>query len=429
VTLVELMVALFIVMIMMSFLIPVVIRSMRLRRRTEEVAEIHATARGALGLLRRDLTGAFRTAVAMYDFSGAHSLGGEFHWEAPVDGDPADGFRRLTFVSGVDGSRVPGDTLGPYEYCTVSWAARGALFRKVSTLRVSVDTSEPSVGDPGPIEGVGAGGLVYKDDGATFTDVGTFRGAPYLMTDQANAAGASPSSTVDFWGVPLRGRFTFVKDDTSVQGESTRFQTDLKPGDFIMGGKDGVWTEVSSIADDSNLTLAAGYGGATYTGVGLLKATIPLTVTLCFDEDLELPGWAEGFERLEGAKIETTAGYFDLYVKSCPDGRVYLGPNGGESGDNMYFVIIEPAWWSLGAEAAELVFYPPAAYIDYLGANAGDMNGTWDDADDGTADGIWTGPVPAYVDVVLKMVDEAADEADAPRRFGQRIAIPAGVGP
>ncbi len=74
----------------------------------------------------------------------------------------------------------------------------------------------------------------------------------------------------------------------------------------------------------------------------------------------------------------------------------------------MYFVLVEPAWWSLGEEAAGLVFYPP----------------TGDLPTDADGDGIWTGGVPRYVEATLTIADPKHKTGE--RVFGQRIAIPAG---
>ena len=53
-TLLEIMVAVAVVAIMMTFLLTIFVGTMRLRRRTEEVTELNARARAAFDLLRRD---------------------------------------------------------------------------------------------------------------------------------------------------------------------------------------------------------------------------------------------------------------------------------------------------------------------------------------------------------------------------------------
>lgn len=365
-TLIELLVAMLVVMIMMTFVGTIYIRAMRVRSRVQETTVFAATARGALGLIRRDLTGAFRLAVRTYDFTYAsaadHCAGAEFHWEAPqVPGDPASGCRRLTFVGAVDGSRIPEDSMRPYEYGMVSWAVRnGTFFRRVGNIRVAITSASapagwqfsPAAGPPVVGEGVKAGEPAFAYGGSpVFTNIGMYRGAPYIRTD--TAAG---------------GQLVF-KDAT--------------------------------------------------------RPFIPTTVTVCFAEGVKLPDWARGEFRALGQnhKIEIGIGnYYSLYSKPCPDGKVALGPYVAGS---EYFVIVEPLWWSLGEEAEDLVFYPPTGYS--VAADK-DTDGTWADDEAGeAADGVWTGPVPRYVDVYLTISDP--DHPSGRRRFGQRIAIPAGVAP
>jgi len=64
-TLLEVMVALFIVTIIMAVVFTAYIRIMQLRRRAEDLAEVAATGRAAMDLVRRDLQGAFRLAAAL----------------------------------------------------------------------------------------------------------------------------------------------------------------------------------------------------------------------------------------------------------------------------------------------------------------------------------------------------------------------------
>jgi type II secretory pathway pseudopilin PulG len=421
-TLIEMLVGLLIVLIMMTFIGTIYVGAMRIRSRTQQVSEITLASRAALDLVRRDLAGAFPRAAETTPLDPAgYTSGAEFHWEAPADTsippDPNKGFRRLTFVSAMDGSRTHGDTLEHYEYSLVSWALRGTLFRKVAALQVSIGISTGTSWTSAPAVGAVVGGTVYSDGGATFTDVGVYRGAPYVMPDPAQ----DPSGNLQFFGGLLRGQFTFTSGDPAVTGVGTRFTVDLKPGDFIMGGNNGVWTQVAGVSSDTSLTLAGAYAGDTFTGIGVLKVPLPVTAILCYAQSTP-PSWATDFAAL-GQTIETDVGDFWLFSKVFPDGRIDLGPN--EGGGNPYFVLVEPAWWSLGEGVQSLVFYPPASYG--LAADR-DGDGTWEDGEaGGTADGIWTGPVPRYVDVHLTVFDPK--HRTGKRMFGQRITIPAGEVP
>jgi prepilin-type N-terminal cleavage/methylation domain-containing protein len=383
-TLIEMMVGLLIVLIMMTFIGTIYVGSMRVRSRTQQVSEFTSTARGALDLLRRDLTGAFRLAVRTYDFGTSYRSGAEFHWEAPVvPGNPTSGFRRVSFITAMDGSRQfeknddgtwrSGDPLGPHEYDLVSWAVRGgALFRQVGTWRIGIRDEDLPVGgwnacpdpDDPDTKGVGVGEFVYSDDTVPFVDVGAYGGTPYIKTNPA---------------------------------------ADPPP--------------IALTVKDSN------------------GDPVPVTVTVGFEEGRAvLPGWASGFRAL-GEKIVASSVTFDLYAKDFPDSvedPIALGSN--ESGTWMYFVMLEPLGWSLGEEARSLVFYPPASYG--LAADR-DGDGTWEDGEAGeTPDGIWSGPVPRYLDVKLTIRDEKMDRVLADgtvvpgtRIFGQRIGVPTGEGP
>ena len=70
----------------------------------------------------------------------------------------------------------------------------------------------------------------------------------------------------------------------------------------------------------------------------------------------------------------------------------------------------------MGEEAEDLVFYPPTGYVP-----AGP-----------DADGIYTGGVPKYADIRLKISDpDFKGDGSSPgvRTFCERVAIPAGVLP
>jgi len=371
-TLIEITVALFIVSIMMTFIGTIYVGAMRIRSRTQEVSELTATARAALDLVRRDLTGAFPRAAETYQFDPpGYTSGEEFHWEAPIyalghEGDPAyiTGFRRVSFVAAMDGSRRTDDPMRPYEYAVVSWAVRGgALFRQVGIWKMGIKDEDlpPAAGvwnacpdvDDTDSKGVGIGEFIYSDDTAPLVDVGTYRGTAYIKTDPSTDP---PTMTL------------LIKDSVTSQ-------------------------------------------------------PIAVTVTVGFEEGRAvLPSWASKFSAL-GEKIVTSSVTFDLYAQECPDGKVVLGSN--ESGVWMYFVMVEPLGWSLGEEAQSLVFYPPASYG--LAADR-DGDGAWEDGEaGGTADGIWTGPVPRYADVHLTISDPKHQTGR--RRFGQRITIPTGEVP
>jgi len=404
-TLIEVIVAMFIVMVMMTFLIPIYLRTMKVKARTEEIAALTARGRGAMGVLRRDLGGAFRTAVGMYEL-GAHSSGSEFHWEAPVvAGSPASGFRRLTFVGAVDGSRVNGDPVRDFDYARVSWALKGTLQRSVTALLISKLTTDGSAWMP-PVPPARPDVALVTDGGGAFTDVGAFRGAPYLLGPGA------PAQTIRLYGQILRGRLTFNAGTNTVTGVGTKFTDDIKPGDEIMGGSGGEWTEVFSVADDTQLTLVGGYGGDTYTGVGLLKKPISVTATVCLPNTVSpLPDWLEPDWKLVSGSVAKGGVTYDLYSRFCPAGGVTVGEN-----TSSFFVIVEPGWWSLGEEAEDLVFYPPTGYAPTLDA----------------ATGVYKGGVPRYVDVRLKISDpDFVGDGTSPgaRTFCERVAIPAGVEP
>jgi hypothetical protein len=408
-TLLEMVVAMFIVAIMMTFLIPLYIRTMKVKSRIEQSATLTARGRGAMGILRRDLTGAFRTAVAMYDFGGAHSSGSEFHWEAPVyhpdhPGEPAFilGFRRLTFVGAVDGSRVNGDPMRDYDYARVSWALKGTLQRMVTVLSISKIDPEGTTWqtEPGVEKGVSLA--------AGFADVGAYRGAPYLI-----GAGA-PAQTIRLYGQLMRGRFTFIYDTNTVTGIGTKFKDDIDAGDLIMGGKDGKWAEVASEPTiDGLLTLLAPYDGEDSVGVGMLKKSISVTATVCWPRLVTpVPDWLELDWKLTVGSVAKGGTPYDLYSKFCPTNGVPVGAN---TGSTPFFIIVEPGWWSMGEEAEDLVFYPPAGYTPA-----------------GPTDGVYTGGVPSYVDVRLKISDPEYRPGQASagvRTFSERVAIPAGVSP
>jgi type II secretory pathway pseudopilin PulG len=340
-TLVEIMVALVIFLIMMSMLLPIYVRSMDARSRSEELAQLHATARGAFDLLRRDLQGAFRMAAETYDFGNAFHAGEEFHWEAPVDAaDPAKGFGRLTFVTAMDGTRRGGDPLEPYEYDLTSWAVRGgALFRQVGNwnLVLVAASKPPGWQEVGSDPGVSAGQEVYSDAATQFSEVGAYRGTPYIQTSTSS----DPPPTV-------------------LQFESGGSPT---PVTFIAGFEQG---------------------------------------------RPSLPGWATDFRKTPDT-IKTPTVTYELFSTACPDGRVSVGSN--EGGAVMYFVIVEPLWWSLGEEAEGMVFRFPVGYA--IGPPDGD--------------GIRKGSVPEWVEVELTLAGPG--HPLGVRRFAQRIAIPAGEGP
>jgi len=407
-TLVEVIVAMFIVMVMMTFLIPIYLRTMKVKARTEEIAALTARGRGAMGVLRRDLGGAFRTAVNMYEL-GAHSSGSEFHWEAPVDTtvpvDPSMGFRRLTFVGAVDGSRVNGDPMRDFDYARVSWALKGTLQRSVTALSISKLTTDGSAWMPPALPDRPDVALVTDDEGA-FTDAGAFRGAPYL-----EGIGAPPQ-TIRLYGQILRGRFTFSNVLSTVTGVGTRFLDDIEPGDYIMGGSGGTWSRVASVQSHVSLTLDAPYVVNDTNTVGLLKAPISVTATVCLPDNVTpLPDWLElDWKRVAGSVAKGGVTY-NLYSRFCPAGGVTVGEN-----TSGFFVIVEPGWWSLGEEAKDLVFYPPSGYTPTLDA----------------ATGVYKGGVPRYVDVRLKISDPGfVGDGTSPgaRTFCERVAIPAGVEP
>lgn len=263
-TLLEMMVAMSIVIVMMGFLIPIYVKTMKVKSRTEEVAALHSTGRGAMGVLRRDLTGAFRTAVAMYDFANGFRSGAEFHWEAPVNpADMAAGFRRVTFLTAVDGSRldVASNALRPFDYNVCSWAARGGVFfREVGLWKVDVSLSGQPAGwiaspPGGGGEGVRPGAPVYNEGGSPlFQDVGVYGGSPYIMT----TAPATPG--------PMQ--FNVLGEETGV------------------------------------------------------------TATLCFAATEVVPDWAAAdFAEAPGAGLTLTTGPCRLFTRFCPEGRVALGPN------------------------------------------------------------------------------------------------------
>jgi len=411
-TLIEVIVAMFIVMVMMTFLIPIYLRTMKVKSRTEEIAALTARGRGAMGVLRRDLGGAFRTAVNMYDFrtttepTGAHRSGREFHWEAPVvAGSPASGFRRLTFVGAVDGSRVNGDPMRDLDYARVSWALKGTLQRSVTALSISKLTTGGSAWMP-PASPARPDVALVTDNGGAFDDAGAFRGAPYL-----EGIGAS-ASTIRLYGQILRGRFTFSSVGLTVSGVGTKFLNDIDAGDYIMGGKDGAWTRVASVESDVSLTLAAPYVRDDSNTVGLLKVPISVTATVCLPDTVTpLPDWLELEWKRVAGRVAKGGVTYDLYSRFCPAGGVTVGEN-----TTGFFIIVEPGWWSLGEEAEDLVFYPPAGYAPTLDP----------------ATGVYKGGVPRYIDVRLKISDpDFVGDGTSPgaRTFCERVAIPAGVLP
>ncbi len=157
---------------------------------------------------------------------------------------------------------------------------------------------------------------------------------------------------------------------------------------------------------------------------------IAATVTLCFPDGQNIPDWAQlDFEDAGIGRIEVGGAPCRLFTKHFPDGVVRPGPNVAGS---RYFIIVEPGWWSMGEEAEDLIFYPP---VNYLGSDTGpdgNKNGTWEDVDDGTVDGIWSGGVPRYIDIRLRISDpDYVGQGASPgvRTFCERVAIPAGVEP
>jgi len=339
-TLIELLVALFIVSMMMLFLVPLFAGAMRARAGAERAAELGAAARGTFDLLRCDLQGAFKLASVTYDFDSERS----FRWSAPV----GTAFRRLTFVSATDGARNATDALGPYEYDQVSWFVRGGtLIRQVGRWSVSGEmTGGPPNWEVASSPGLQDGDNVYYNSGP-LDSAGTYAGALHIKTDPANPTSVSYSLQ--------------VKD-------------------------------------------AAGNG-------------LPVTVTIATSAGREhpdgtlhkaLPGWMS--EYTATGDTLTTDGSARTYALYCrvfgADDQVYLGSDDLGVDDSMYFVVIEPLWWSLAENVAGMDFRAPDGYeYDF-------------------------GLVPEWVDVEIVFNDpEEPGDVTKRRRFGQRIAIPAGEGP
>jgi type II secretory pathway component PulJ len=292
-TLVEIMVALVIFLMMMSILLPIYVRSMDARSRSEDLARVHATARGAFGLLRRDLQGAFGMAAETYDFSSPTDRS-RFRWDAPQGG----GYRQLTFVTAMDGSRNRQvDPLWPYEYDLVSWAVRGgALFRQVGEWPLNVSGSLPPgwiAEDTNP--GLGVGQFVYTDSPATFANVGAYAGRPYIRTTLNTDLGT-------IWDI----RFTYMGEDIPV---------------------------LVTVGFDEDRTAPLPDWASDYE---------ELDDTMVVDFGVN----------------ET----FKLCSSACMDAHARLGPSNGGPTDRMYLVIIEPLSWSLGEEAESLVFRAPVGY-------------------------------------------------------------------
>jgi len=66
----------------------------------------------------------------------------------------------------------------------------------------------------------------------------------------------------------LTGTLTFTNGSTAVTGVGTAFTTEVAAGDYIWLDADGVWAQVSSVTDDTNLVLSAAYSGTGGTGSG-----------------------------------------------------------------------------------------------------------------------------------------------------------------
>ncbi|MHC4253625.1 MAG: hypothetical protein ACYS9X_31280 [Planctomycetota bacterium] len=321
-----------------------------------------------MGVLRRDLTGAFRTAVAMYDFS-SHSSGSEFHWEAPLGGNPANGFRRVTFVSAIDGSRPdvpPADyPLRPFDYERVSWSVRGGMISRA----------------------VFCGGVTFEEDPTDPLPPG-WRFSPYPNPDP------DPPPGQEYLGGVKAGQPTCdvaalpAISDPGVYRGTAYVVTTPYAGAFSsrFGPKDAGGTVIPQ----------------------------PVTAILCFPSGESVPDWALlDFKEVQSGGLEVGGGACRLFARSCPDGRAAAGPNVTGS---RYFAVIEPGWWSMGEEAEDLVFYPPTGYTPTLDA----------------ATGVYEGGVPRYVDIRLKISDpdyKATLASVGVRTFCERVAIPAGVEP
>jgi len=343
-TLLEVLVSLFIVMLVMTVLFMTYTRTMRARARIERVSELVSGARGALELLRRDLQGAMSLAASTYGL-GDFRKDREFRWEGELH--PGSGaFRRVSFVAALDGGRDPHDELGPYEYGIVTWSVRGgALMRKTGRSGLVLTAGSKPAGweEVSSPPGIEPGQPVYSDDGgaSTLESVGPYSLAPYIRTASADAASAvQPSTNLEF--------------------------------------KDG----------DGNL--------------------VPVIVTVAADATRSSPPqWLAEFRRGATGLITAGGAAYTPWSKACPGGRVYLGPNEGSPGSKMYFVIVEPLWWSVGEEAEDLVLRPPPDYVlDRTNPQAS------------------VGGVPRWVDVDLAVADP--EHPLGVRRYSQRIGIPAG---
>ena len=142
-----------------------------------------------------------------------------------------------------------------------------------------------------------------------------------------------------------------------------------------------------------------------------------------------LPQWLgkHGYRMTENL-VTTTDGTFRMYAKACGVSGAYVGPNEGGLDDHMYIVIVEPMWWFAGEHVADLVFIAPDTYV---GEDV-NQNDIWEDEN---GDQVWTGGVPAYVDVVLRVPEGDPTELESlttdmteggKRKFAQRIYLPGG---
>lgn len=344
-TLLEILVSLFIAMIVMAVLFLTYTRTMRARARIERTSELAAGARAVLELLRRDLQGAIRLAAETYDFGNDYARDREFHWEAELPPSGSRAFRRLSFVAAIDGGRDPNDELRPYDYGLVTWSVRGGSLMR-KTGRSGLT-------------------LVAGSKPAGWQEVssppGISTGGPIYTDD----GGTALEDVGPYRGAP------YIRTASAEAG--------------------------SSISPSTNLEFKDAEGNL-----------VPVMVTVAVDAArASLPLWLSNFSQSAGQVVAGGAQY-KPYSKACPGGRVYLGPNDGP-GSRMYFVIVEPLWWSVGEDVVDIIFRPPPEAEYTL---------------DRTEPEKPVGKVPKWIDIELYMGDP--DHPMGRRKYSQRIGIPTG---
>ena len=424
-TLLELMVALFLVVIIIGLVMQIYIRTMRMRGRVEEVTHFNSVARASMGIIRRDLQGAFHITSSLPDRGapssqpvyGTFGSGTEVRWYAPVSGN---GFRLMMFPSATDGGRLPFEFWNANEHAILTLGARaGGLFRQASTLTMMIVETKDL--PPGWVADatttIEAGKQVYADSTTdVFVDIGTYEGASYyktLLSQSDSTTTPAAGTTIKFkYGQILKGDLVFENGMTTVTGTDIDFTADLRVGDEIRLFAHDIthWTKIGSIVSSSELTLESPYPGPNGSGYGIVRRPFPVSVVVGMKDGREaegatypLPKWMEDFSPTNDLLTTSAGTTFRMHAKECHDGVVELGPNAGPLG-HMYTVIIQPLWFVLEGGIDNIVFRP-----DYVPTPS--ALGNW-----------FEGRVPVYVDVILTIVDP--DHPLGQRRFQQRIYLP-----